>query len=122
MRINVIPLIDIFAILMIVFIIATPTVLSNLKINLPKIISNTEIEPISNPLVFSIDKQGQYFLNDIQINSNNIEYVINVNTGKKDVYVVADRDTPYAFVANLIAILQNKGYIDINLATDRLQQ
>ena len=61
--INVVPYIDVMLVLLIIFMVTAPLLTQGIKVDLPKAAAEPVDTSKSEPLVLSIDQQGQLFLN-----------------------------------------------------------
>lgn len=120
-KVNLIPLIDIFAVLLIVFMIAMPSLLSRISITLPNVNEQKQENVIQNvsdtALIFTINANGEYFLNDNKIKKNEIRYILNKKDKTKQIYILGDKDTKYQHISSLLATIEYFGYRNINLVT-----
>ena len=69
-EINVVPYIDVMLVLLIIFMITAPLIQQGVDIDLPQANAETLPDEADDPLVVTVDAQGQYFL-DIGDNTNN---------------------------------------------------
>ena len=60
--INVVPYIDVMLVLLIIFMVLSPLLIQGIEVNLPKT-DTTKMSVSSEPLVISIDRRGDYFIN-----------------------------------------------------------
>ena len=60
--INVVPYIDVMLVLLVIFMISAPLMVQGIQVNLPQ--ASSEALPVTNnePLIVSIDKNGELFL------------------------------------------------------------
>ncbi len=118
--INLMPLVDIFGALMIVFIISMPVMLSGIDINLPKHTqTSVNIEERENKkLIISYKNAKEIFLNDEQLRPRELLKIMQ-NMNKKDVAVLlyADQKIEYGLVINLFSNIKKLGYTNITLVT-----
>ena len=61
-EINVVPYIDVMLVLLIIFMVLSPLLIQGIEVNLPKT-DTTKMSISSEPLVISIDRQGEYYIN-----------------------------------------------------------
>ena len=61
-EINVVPYIDVMLVLLIIFMVLSPLLIQGIEVNLPKT-DTTKMSVKNEPLVISIDNNGNYFLN-----------------------------------------------------------
>lgn len=125
-EINVVPYIDVMLVLLIIFMITAPLIQQGVDIDLPQANAETLPDEADDPLVVTVDAQGQYFL-DIGDNTNNPisteEMQIKVaavlrNKPKTPVMIRGDKNVPYGDVVNAMTSLQGAGVPSVGLMTD----
>ena len=60
--INVVPYIDVMLVLLIIFMVLSPLLIQGIEVDLPKT-DTTKMSVQNEPLVISINKNGDYFIN-----------------------------------------------------------
>lgn len=128
--INVTPLVDVMMVLLVIFIITAPLMVSSLKLDLPK----TEgAQASSAPLRFvklSIDAQGAVFLDDKAITLNDLQRSLNAQAAQAlamdhgelpEVQLRADARVPYGRVVEVMGLAQQAGMNRIGFVTERKQ-
>jgi len=125
-EINVVPYIDVMLVLLIIFMITAPLIQQGVEIDLPQANAETLSDEADDPLVVTVDAQGQYFL-DIGENTSkpisNEEMQIKVaavlrNKPKTPVMIRGDKNVPYGDVVNVMTSLQDAGVPSVGLMTD----
>jgi biopolymer transport protein TolR len=126
-EINVVPYIDVMLVLLIIFMITAPLLTQGINVDLPKAAAQP-IDPkeSQDPLVLSVDKDGNYYLNIGEKNESPIgedaviERVSAVLRRNADtpVLVKADQSVPYGRVVTGAALLQQAGAAKIGFLTD----
>lgn len=127
-EINVVPYIDVMLVLLIIFMITAPLLSQGVEIELP----TADAQPISpdqqEPLVVSVDKNGDYFLNigakpdkpiDAQLMVNRVAAVLKLRPDTP-VLVRGDRDVTYGKVVRAMVYLQQAGVAKVGLMTEGL--
>ncbi|WP_411728203.1 protein TolR [Methyloglobulus sp.] len=125
-EINVVPYIDVTLVLLIIFMITTPMLQTGVEVDLPKAESATvEQKEGVPPIVISIKKEGQYFINvdgvtdDLvqpeEINAR-VEDVLS-NNKSPQVLINADKSVDYGSVVTVMASLKNAGVPNVGLMT-----
>jgi biopolymer transport protein TolR len=128
-EINVVPYIDVMLVLLIIFMVTAPLLTQGIEVNLPK--ANAEpIEsvPDHDPLVLSVDAQGNLYINagddeDKPSSGRKIVTIVSVVLGEKPktpVFVKADRAVPYGNIVGAMVLLQQAGANNIGFVTDPL--
>jgi len=128
-EINVVPYIDVMLVLLIIFMITAPLIQQGVEIDLPK--ANAEVlkDEVETPLVVTVDRQGQYFL-DIgentkeSISAETLKVKVSSvlrNKPKTPVMIRGDKEVPYGDVVEAMTTLQAAGVPSIGLMTDPAQ-
>ena len=120
-EINITPLLDLAFVLLIIFVITTPLLEQSINLKLPrggqpdKFVNKRDIRTveISTTGVYTLDKQRMSFEQliarlaaDFRVNPNII------------VYIRADQDDPYKYVADVISGCQRNGITRYSLRTE----
>ena len=125
-EINVVPYIDVMLVLLIIFMVTAPMLMQGVKVDLPK--ANTE--PVesqdSEPVIVSINAQGQLFLNlgaqeDQVLSLATVQQRVGAvirRSPDKPVLVWGDEAVPYGEVVALMAALQEAGAPGVGLVTE----
>ena len=116
--INVATLVEVMLVLVIIFMITAPTLNVRVQVNLPKTqaasLNNTENNSIK-PLIISINKFGQIYLDDKQVDLNTL---IQKARNAKNVYVRGDEGLPYGKIMEIMGILSNSGDCKVSLISE----
>ena len=123
-EINVVPYIDVMLVLLIIFMVTAPMLMQGVKVELPQ----AQTEPVENqdsePVIVSINAQGQLFLNlggqeDQVLSLATVQQRVGaVIRPGKPVLVWGDRAVPYGEVVGLMAALQEAGATGVGLVTE----
>ena len=117
-RVDVIPLIDVLMVLILFFLTSMQfQEVRALNVKLPKI-DSAGSNKISNQLVVSISKDGEYFLNGNEDDLNEIGKVFRTSAQlprKPGVLVVADEDVPLKHVTKIVDLCRESGLDDFRL-------
>jgi biopolymer transport protein TolR len=62
-EINVVPYIDVMLVLLIIFMITAPIVQQGIKVELPKVAANSLPPDEQEPVILTVSKTGEYYLN-----------------------------------------------------------
>ena len=128
--INVVPMIDVMLVLLVVFMITAPLLTQGIEVDLPEAsAAPIEAPPDKDPLVLSVDADGNLYINygedkeQPKAGAKNVEIasiVIDSQEGTP-VYVKADRAVPYGNVVGAMVLLQQAGATNIGFVTDPLE-
>jgi len=124
-EINVVPYIDVMLVLLVIFMITTPLLTEGVKVELPQADASPVDTKDEEPIVVSINKKGQFFLNlgkDTHKPIKNNELIKNIKTvlrhrTDKTVYVKGDRKVEYGKVVTMMALLKQSGIEHVGLVT-----
>ncbi|MEY2666177.1 MAG: protein TolR [Pseudomonadota bacterium] len=125
-EINVVPYIDVTLVLLIIFMITTPMLQSGVEVDLPKAqAAMVEQKDDTPPLVISIQKGGNYFINsgdgeDEAISKEaiypRVEMILK-NKPETQVLINADKNVDYGTVVTTMADLKHAGVPSVSLMT-----
>ena len=122
-EINVTPFVDVMLVLLIIFMVLSPLLIQGIEVNLPKT-DTTKMSVQSEPLVISINKGGNYFINigdeslsiDLDELKRKSKVIFDANP---DIEVVfqSDKDVSFDSVAKAMASVQSIGITKIGIVT-----
>ena len=122
-EINVVPYIDVMLVLLIIFMVLSPLLIQGIEVNLPQT-DTTKMTVQNEPLVISINKEGNYFINvgdeSFSINLEELKRKSKVIfDANPDIEVVfqSDKDVAFDFVAKGMASVQSVGISKIGIVT-----
>ena len=124
-EINVVPYIDVTLVLLIIFMITAPLIQTGVDVELPQATAKTLEQDDTPPVIISIDKNGQYFIDIGQDSAEPVsarELLLRVKavlTYKPEtrVYIRADEKVEYGRVVTVMAALKNTGINNVGLMT-----
>ncbi len=119
-EINMTPLVDVMLVLLIIFIVTIPAVHHVVKVQLPVVATQVEVEP-AKPLRLTIDAQGRYFVEEKEIDAGALEQelrTISLHRAQPMLYIQADRQVFYDKVATALATAQRAGLVKIGFVTE----
>lgn len=119
-EINVTPLVDVMLVLLIIFMITSPMLVSGINVDLPE----TTASPLSGqdePLVISINNKGELYLLDTIIARQNLANKLSsITKEKKDtrIFVRGDKNVPYGDVVAVVAEIHAAGFSKVALVSN----
>lgn len=129
-EINVVPYIDVMLVLLIIFMVTAPLLSQGVNVNLPKASAQTIPPQEQEPLIVSVDVQGNYYLNVAnnpnqaieataltQLVSNALQ-TANQKGQQRQVLVKGDKDVNYGKVISAMVLLQQAGAPSVGLVTE----
>lgn len=129
-EINVVPYIDVMLVLLVIFMITAPMLTQGVTVDLPKAASDTIKAAEREPIIVSVDRQGDYFLNisstpDMPMAPQALmvrvaaELELARQSGKPiNVLVKGDQGVPYGKVVIAMSLLKQAGAEQVGLITD----
>ncbi|BBB26504.1 protein TolR [Amphritea japonica] len=124
--INVVPYIDVMMVLLVIFMITAPMLTQGVDVELPKASSDPVDTQDSEPVIVTVDKDGQYFI-DVggdplapvsgEVVEERISKILSSNP-KKLLLVRGDRGVDYDHVIQLMTLLQQAGAESVGLVTE----
>ena len=124
--INVVPYIDVMLVMLVVFMITAPLLNQGVKVELPRADANPIQEDAQRPIVFTVDREGRYYVTYDDDRSRALERdallekaaALIRHNPRAPVLVKGDRAVPYAKVVELMVLLQQAGASSVGLLTD----
>ena len=129
-EINVVPYIDVMMVLLVIFMITAPIVQQGVEIDLPQAASKPMSPDQAEPVVVSVDKKGDFYLDigdepdkpiDAQLMVNRVAAVRQLKPNIA-VLVRGDREVGYGRVVDAMVLLQRAGVEKVGLMTDQPEQ
>lgn len=129
-EINVVPYIDVMLVLLVIFMITTPLLTQGVKVTLPKAKANAISEKHQEPIIVSVNKQGEYFLNiaekpDQPLTSRALVSLVTSNLtlakqagAARQIFIRGDNAVDYGKVVTAMVLLQQAGVENIGLITE----
>jgi biopolymer transport protein TolR len=122
-EINVVPYIDVMLVLLIIFMVLSPLLIQGVEVNLPQT-DTTKMSVQNEPLVVSINKSGEYFINigeeqlPIDLDELKRKSLI-IFSANPDIEVVfkGDKSVSFDSVSKAMAAVQSVGIEKIGIVT-----
>lgn len=119
-EINVTPLVDVMLVLLIVFMISAPMMQQGAQVDLPKANAGT-LTDTPEQVVLIVGKDRRILLNDKPVPEGTLgERLAAMAQTRKDlqVFVKADQDVSYGYIARIIAAAKSAGISRVGLVTE----
>lgn len=126
-EINVVPYIDVMLVLLIIFMITAPIVQQGVEVELPKLAANSLPPEQQEPVILTVSKTGEYYLNvgdDLKkpvsdaIVSQRVALILKLKP-QTPVLVRGDKDVNYGSVTTAMVLLQSAGVEKVGLMTEQ---
>ena len=118
--INVMPLVDVMLVLLVIFIITAPLMVSSLKLDLPKTEAAQQSDE-QNFISISLDKNGGLYLNDKPIALPALKTALAQRAQAQpdtEVQLHADTTVPYGKIVEVMGLAQGVGLKRIGFVAD----
>ena len=133
-EINVVPYIDVMLVLLVIFMITAPILTQGVTVDLPKAASSSLKAADREPIIVSVNREGEYFLN-IYTNPGAVidphtlmvrvaaELEIARQSGQAlNVLVKGDQGVEYGKVVSAMSLLKQAGAEQVGLLTDSSEE
>ncbi len=126
-EINVVPYIDVMLVLLVIFMITAPIVQQGVEVDLPQAAAKSMSPDEAEPVVVSVDRKGDFYLDigdepdkpiDAQLMVNRVAAVRQLKPNIP-VLVRGDRNVGYGKVIDAMVLLQRAGVEKVGLMTDQ---
>lgn len=129
-EINVVPYIDVMLVLLVIFMITAPMLSQGVTVDLPKLASESLPNKDREPIVVSVNQQGEYFLNisdnpSVPIDSHALMVRVAAelelakeNKEQLPVLVKGDQNAEYGKVVVAMGLLKEAGASQVGLLTE----
>jgi biopolymer transport protein TolR len=118
-EINVTPMVDVMLVLLVIFMVTAPLLTVGVEVDLPKTKAG-EIRGQDEPLAVSIDKQGQIFVQDTQVELEGLApLLLEISKNNQDIriFIRGDEDIDYGSVMGVMGVLNKAGFSKVALIT-----
>ncbi len=120
-EINVTPLVDVMLVLLIIFMVTAPLLVTGVPIDLP----DSKAKALKNddkPIQVSIDSSGQVFIDQMKVPAATLPAKLAAIRGARQddarVYVRADRGLDYGRVMEIVGEVSSAGFKKVALVSD----
>ncbi|MEL0106179.1 MAG: protein TolR [Rhodospirillaceae bacterium] len=120
-EINVTPFVDVMLVLLIIFMVTAPLLTVGVQVDLPKT-SAKSIAGKDEPLTVSVNKDGQIYLQETEIQIDALAPRLQAITGSNPnarIFVRGDRDINYGLVMEVMGTINAAGYKKVALITSQ---
>ena len=121
--INVTPLVDVMLVLLIIFMVTAPLLVTGVPVNLPETRAKA-LDEDQKPTVVSIDRDGGLFIDDAQISDadlpDRLAEIMSANAGKAEppqIFLRADTALDYGRVMRVMGELNRAGLNKVALVS-----
>lgn len=124
-EINVVPYIDVMLVLLVIFMVTAPLLQQGVSVDLPQASANPIDPSDQEPLIVSVDQNGNYFLNvaenpNAPIPSKDLQIRVAAELQRnkvRKILVKGDQSVSYGQVMGAMVLLQKAGAPSVGLVT-----
>ncbi|MET0155672.1 MAG: ExbD/TolR family protein [Rickettsiales bacterium] len=119
--INVTPMVDVMLVLLIIFMVTAPMMVTGVDLELPESSAGALEKKEDTPLTVSVTKDGAVYFMDEPISVDEIyAKATAIKKSKKDIDAVirGDKNVDYGVMMQVIAEINRAGFSDISLLSD----
>lgn len=119
-EINVTPLVDVMLVLLIVFMISAPLMQQGVQVNLPKTAAQA-LDDQQDQIVLVVTADKKLLINKNEIRPRELRTklaAIYQNKQTREIFIQADQDVSYGYVAQVIAEVKRAGVTKVGLVTE----
>ena len=122
-NINVTPFVDVMLVLLIIFMVSAPLLVTGVNVNLPRNSAAPAIDQ-QNPFSLEISKAGEITHEEKTIPLEDLQSFVkaNVLSETSKILVKGDRDIDYGMVMRVIGEINKAGYRKVALATESAEE
>ena len=120
--INMTPLIDVMLVLLVIFIITAPMMLSAVKVDLPKADAAASSQSNAQPLAVTIDQAGAVYVQEQRLQGEALQQALQQAAERNpatEVQLRADSAVPYGRVVEFMALANAAGLSRIGFVTEK---
>jgi biopolymer transport protein ExbD len=118
--INVTPMVDLYLVLLLIFIIMTTAGVQSVKVDLPKSSTSAKDEGGPKTKAITINNEGKIFLDTVPVTLQELEQRLNAHKAKNPefpVVIKGDRQTQYQGIMDVLDVVGRLGITKVGLAT-----
>jgi biopolymer transport protein TolR len=121
-EINVTPLVDVMLVLLIIFMVTAPLLVTGVPVELPESRANA-LDQKQEPIEIAIDKEGAVFIDSVEVSPDKLATRLSeIATGQKpddprQIMLRGDRDIDYGQMMRVMGELNRAGLNSVSLVT-----
>ncbi|MDR3285464.1 MAG: biopolymer transporter ExbD [Holosporales bacterium] len=122
--INITPLVDVMLVLLVIFMMATPTTTVGIKVNLPQT-SAQRLNGEKDTIIISINENREIFIQDSPIEFDKIIEKLSAIIGNNKnavVYVRGDKKLAYENIIKIMGLIADSGIAKVSLIVEQSQK
>lgn len=121
--INVTPLVDVMLVLLIIFMVTAPLLVTGVPVDLPDANSKALNDEDNKPVQISVDNSGAVFIDEMQITveelAPKLTAIAEARRDEPRIYVRADSTLDYGMVMRVVGEVNGAGFKKVALITEQ---
>ena len=117
-EINITPFVDVMLVLLIIFMITSPMLVTGISLDLPKVDNSSTLNLKEEPLTIDVDKDGDIYIQKSKIDIDSFGAKLKSITNEKydtKIVIRGDESTGYGSIMNVIVIIKSSGFDKVAL-------
>jgi len=118
--INVTPLVDVFMVLLIIFMVTAPMLQMGIDVNLPRVKARS-MDVSEEKLILSINDKKEIFINNYKTAIPDLKLKLEgifENRIDREIFMRADKNVPYGFVVQVMSEVRKAGVDRLGMITE----
>ena len=118
--INVTPLVDVMLVLLIIFMVTMPMLVTGMKMNLPQANTSKPLDP-HETITINVTKEGKVFIDDAEVMRAEVMTNLKgrINSEKAtSIRLRGDRETEFGLIVSILDELSGNGLNRVSIVTD----
>jgi len=123
-EINVTPFVDVMLVLLVIFMVTSPMLVTGVQVDLPKTKSSA-LASQTDPIVVSIKKDGDIYIMDTKVSLHELNVKLKaIVKEKKDarVFVRGDKNINYGKAMEVFGMIYSSGFVNVALVTQSVAE
>ncbi len=119
-EINITPFVDVMLVLLVIFMVTAPMLISGIEVDLPKTKAG-QIKGSDEPLVISVDKNGNFYIQESLLKPHELMIKLSAvmsSTPQIRIFIKGDQNINYGKVIELFALVKEVGFTNVALVTE----
>ena len=119
-EINVTPFVDVMLVLLVIFMVTSPMMISGIDVDLPKT-KPVQITGNQDPISITIDQEGNVYIQETKIKLDSLHSKLSAllkEKGDLRLFVRGDQKVDYGKVITVFAMVREVGFSNVALVTE----